>query len=264
MKYLPENWREIATLHYSTLALYGLLIVTCLALFAPAVFGVDLNPYVLGRWLLGLIVFALIGKFLVQHEEGKWVRRAVIGFALLVALWASAPALAAEAEPDWRYQNHDVIDIGTDSRSLSVAVDLIASWEGLRTTAYQDIVGVWTICYGHTETARAGQKRSAAHCRRLLRQDVADYHADLRPSFTEETVLRRLAPYPLRDAAFTSLAYNVGVSAAGGSTAVRRLNQDRVRGACEALTWWNRAGGRVVFGLVRRRTQEQQYCLVGL
>ncbi|ARC87161.1 hypothetical protein B5V46_00185 [Rhodovulum sp. MB263] len=52
---------------------------------------------------------------------------------------------------------------------------------------------------------------------------------------------------------------NVGVAGAGRSTATRRLSEGDVPGACEALTWWNKAGGRVVAGLRNRRTEEYGY-----
>lgn len=65
------------------------------------------------------------------------------------------------------------------------------------------------------------------------------------------------------DAAFTSLTWNIGIGGVCRSTALRRLNDGDLRGACEALTWWNRAGGRVIRGLVNRRADEQTLCLAG-
>nr|WP_231119180.1 glycoside hydrolase family protein [Rhodovulum sp. MB263] len=49
------------------------------------------------------------------------------------------------------------------------------------------------------------------------------------------------------------------MAGAGRSTATRRLSEGDVPGACEALTWWNKAGGRVVAGLRNRRTEEYGY-----
>jgi GH24 family phage-related lysozyme (muramidase) len=42
------------------------------------------------------------------------------------------------------------------------------------------------------------------------------------------------------------------------------LNEQRIAAACEALTWWNKAGGRVYRGLVDRRAEERDLCLEGL
>ncbi|WP_254054886.1 glycoside hydrolase family protein [Pseudophaeobacter sp. EL27] len=67
-----------------------------------------------------------------------------------------------------------------------------------------------------------------------------------------------------RDAAYVSLAYNVGIRGIGRSTATRGLNAGGVAGGCQALTWWNKAGGRVVCVLVRRRTDEYRLCMLGV
>jgi GH24 family phage-related lysozyme (muramidase) len=57
---------------------------------------------------------------------------------------------------------------------------------------------------------------------------------------------------------------NVGIAGAGKSTATRRLNAGDIAGGCQALTWWNKAGGRVVRGLVNRRAEEFALCMDGL
>jgi lysozyme len=61
-----------------------------------------------------------------------------------------------------------------------------------------------------------------------------------------------------------SLAYNIGVGAYCGSTARRRFNAGDYAGGCEALTWWNKAGGRPVRGLILRRNREAKVCREGL
>jgi GH24 family phage-related lysozyme (muramidase) len=142
---------------------------------------------------------------------------------------------------------------------MAVAVPLVAKWEGKRNASYQDIVGVWTICYGHTRTAGPGQVKTDAECEALLAAELKEYREGLHRYFSQTTLEKRLTPE--RDAAFTSLAFNVGISGAGKSTATRRLNAGNIAGACEALTWWNRAGGRVIRGLVNRRKEEKALCL---
>ena len=62
----------------------------------------------------------------------------------------------------------------------------------------------------------------------------------------------------------STLTYNIGVGAFCRSTARRRLNAGNVRGACDAATWFNKAGGRKIPGLVNRRTAEHKLCLEGL
>jgi lysozyme len=130
---------------------------------------------------------------------------------------------------------------------------LIKQFEGLELEAYQDIAGIWTIGYGHTESAQPGMRISEREAEELLKKD-------LRP---REDAVTRLVSVSLNQNEFDALVsfvYNVGVGAFQGSTARKRLNRgDRV-GAAEALTWWNKAtvGGvlRVVTGLTRRRSAE--------
>ena len=161
--------------------------------------------------------------------------------AISLAIWC-APVMAASV-PD----------------TMRIAVPLVAKWEGKRNEAYRDIVGVWTICYGHTHDVKAGDYYTDAQCRAMLREELEAYHLRLLPAFTAAAILP-----PARHAAFDSLAYNVGVSGVSRSTAVRRLNAGNIEGACQAIGWWNRAGGRVVRGLVNRRTEEVELCMHGL
>jgi lysozyme len=153
-------------------------------------------------------------------------------------------------------------DTGLDAAALDIAVPLVAKWEGKRNAAYLDIVGVPTICFGSTRGIKLGDYMSDAQCAALLRAEVAEYQAGFKGYLLPETVAQRLTPQ--RFAAFTSTAYNVGISGIGRSTATRRLNAGDIPGACKALTWWNKAGGRVVPGLVNRRTEEWALCMVGV
>ena len=152
-----------------------------------------------------------------------------------------------------------------EARTVAVASPLIKRWEGVKTAAYLDTIAsppVWTICYGETEGVRAGEVRTMAQCEVGLRRGIIRYRNGLHRHFEPVTIQRRLTPE--RDAAFVSLSWNAGVAAIGRSTATRRLNAGDIRGACEAIGWWNKAGGRVVRGLVNRREDEQRLCRIGL
>jgi len=175
-------------------------------------------------------------------------------FCALLAVCEPAPAL--DDPPEW-------------AETAPVAVPLIERWEGLpcdgqRCEAYLDTIAVppvWTICSGITgPDVGPGDVRTPAECRADLRRLVVTYWTGFRNSLTETGFGVLTVP---TDAAFTSLTYNIGVGAVSRSTAVRRLNTGDVRGACEALTWWNRAGQRVIRGLVNRRTDEHRLCLDG-
>ena len=136
---------------------------------------------------------------------------------------------------------------------IAAIVACIGPWEGRRYTAYQDIVGVWTICEGHTKGVKAGDVATDAQCDEMAAQDVAEHNAGIRACITR--------PMPQNvEIAFTSLAFNAGVGAFCGSTALRRYNAGDDTGACDALNMWVRAGGKVVKGLVNRRAAESALC----
>jgi lysozyme len=133
-------------------------------------------------------------------------------------------------------------------------IDLIKRFEGLELESYQDIAGVWTIGYGHTETAGPNQKISEREAEALLRRDLEP----------RERAVSQLVGVSLNQNEFdalVSLVYNIGVNGFKNSTARRRLNRNDRMGAAEAITWWNKAtvNGvlREVRGLTRRRAAER-------
>ena len=145
--------------------------------------------------------------------------------------------------------------VGNVRMKISEAgIDLIKRFEGLELESYQDIAGVWTIGYGHTETAGPNQKINEREAEELLRRDLAP----------RERAVEQLVSVPLNQNEFDALVsfvFNVGANAFKNSTARRRLNRGDRFGAAEALTWWNKAtiGGvlREVRGLTRRRASER-------
>lgn len=140
---------------------------------------------------------------------------------------------------------------------LAIAGVMGAHYEGTRHAAYQDVGGVWTICQGHTTGVRAGATATDAQCLDYLKTDMDDAY---------RAVLRCItAPISITQAAaFTDAAYNVGPSVVCGSTLQRLANAGDLRGACEQLTRWTKAGGRELPGLVARRQAERDLCVEGL
>lgn len=142
---------------------------------------------------------------------------------------------------------------------LAAIVTFIGGWEGLRTVAYRDIVGVPTICFGETRGVKMGDSRTVEECRVMLGQGITEFAAAV------DRCLTRPERIPDRTyAAFVSLAYNIGQGAFCGSTLARFANAGDLRGACDQILRWNRAGGKVVQGLVNRRKAEHEMCLEGL
>jgi lysozyme len=135
-------------------------------------------------------------------------------------------------------------------------LDLIKAFEGFRSRAYRDAVGVWTIGYGHTSMAgkpevKAGMEISRAEAEIILARDV-DVFAD---------GVRRHVRVVLNDQQFSALvsfAYNVGVGALAKSGVLAAANRGDFAAVPRRLALWNKAGGRVLPGLVKRRAAEAQ------
>lgn len=143
--------------------------------------------------------------------------------------------------------------------AAAAAIALVGVWEGLRLTAYPDIVGKPTVCYGETRGVHLGDRHTKSECGAMLLASLKRHEAGMRKCLK--------APDRIPDksyVAFVSLTYNIGVGAFCRSTAARRLNAGDIRGACEAAAWFNKAGGRKVKGLVNRRAAERELCLEGL
>ena len=137
---------------------------------------------------------------------------------------------------------------------LAIAIAAVGAYEGLSLKAYPDIVGVPTICYGETKNVKLGQTATKEDCDSQLSARLIEFNQGVESCITR----------PLRDnerVAFVSLAYNIGVGAFCQSTVVRRFNAGDKAGACDAILMWNRAGGKVVQGLVNRRVKEREMCL---
>ena len=138
-----------------------------------------------------------------------------------------------------------------DDVALAVEV-LVKPWEGRSLTAYLDTIArppVWTICDGDTDSVKPGMVETPAGCdRRLATKITGVYRAKLVACITSWTS----APLGWR-AMMDSLAWNIGAKAACGSAAARLGRAGRWLDSCVAATAFNRAGGRMVVGLARRR-----------
>ena len=141
----------------------------------------------------------------------------------------------------------------------AAAIALVGAWEGLRLTAYRDMAGIPTVCYGETLGVKLGDKHTKAECDAMLLSSLKKHEAGMRKCLKAPDAI------PAKSyVAFVSLTYNIGVGAFCRSTAARRLNAGDVRGACDAATWFKKAGGRTIPGLVNRRSAEHALCLEGL
>ncbi len=134
-------------------------------------------------------------------------------------------------------------------------IDLIKQFEGCKLTAYQDSVGVWTIGYGWTQPVdgkpiRAGMTIKQETAERLLKTGLVSYESDV----------SRLVKVGLTQEQFDALVsftYNLGARSLSTSTLLRKLNAGDYAGASDEFLRWNKAGGKVLAGLTRRREAER-------
>jgi lysozyme len=133
-------------------------------------------------------------------------------------------------------------------------IELIQEFEGLRTRAYRDAVGVWTIGYGHTSAAglprvTKGMEITQEEADTILKRDIA--------MFSEGVA--RLVKVALTDDQFSSLvsfAYNVGLGNFQNSSVLKSINARDFNSVPHRLALWTKAGGRILPGLIRRRAAE--------
>lgn len=134
---------------------------------------------------------------------------------------------------------------------------LTESFEGVRLTAYQDQVGVWTIGYGHTgPDVHAGLTITQEQANELLLRDVASAVA----------CVNRLVTVQLTQDEFDALAdfvFNVGSGNFASSSVLRDLNASNFVDAASQFERWDHAGGEVVAGLLRRRQAEAELFQTG-
>lgn len=148
----------------------------------------------------------------------------------------------------------------------------IIPWEGLVLRSHLDqFAKIYDVCYGETRVngkpVAPGMSFTQPQCKdMLLRRVHDDYYQQIMacsPNLSK-------APISVR-ASMISGSYNFGVSAWCRSTAKARVEAGQWRAACEAQTAFNRAGGRIVGGLVNRREMgdaqrigEAELCVSGL
>lgn len=131
------------------------------------------------------------------------------------------------------------------------ALDLIKQFEGLKLSAYICPAGVPTIGYGTTKGVRMGDTITAAEAERMLAQDVEKFAKGVR-----EAVKVPLEQHEFD--ALVSFAYNVGLGAFRTSTLLRLLNAGDKEAAAKQFDRWNKAGGKPLAGLTRRRAAERK------
>lgn len=134
-------------------------------------------------------------------------------------------------------------------------IDLVKHFEAFYPKAYQDEVGIWTIGWGHTGlhhndgTVHRGRTITEEEGEALLKYDMNVF----------ERRVDRLIDVDLTDdqyAALVSFDFNTG--GLEGSTLRKLLNTGDYDGAAKQFMRWDKAGGRRLKGLTRRRISEKR------
>lgn len=130
-------------------------------------------------------------------------------------------------------------------RISKTGINLIKKYEGCRLTAYKCPAGVWTIGYGHTAGVKQGMTITQAQADAFLVEDLVKY----------ERKVNKYTKYNFNQAQFdamVSFAYNVGSIDGLTKNGTRTIQQ-----ISDAITLYNKGGGKVLPGLVRRRAEEK-------
>lgn len=129
-------------------------------------------------------------------------------------------------------------------------INLIKEFEGVRLTAYKCPAGQWTIGYGHTKGVYQGMTISQAQANSFLAQDIAEFEGYVnRQSMSFD-------PNQNQFDALVSFSFNLGSKNLG--TLVKNRSSIQV---ADAILLYNKAGGKVLPGLVRRRKAERDLFL---
>lgn len=127
-------------------------------------------------------------------------------------------------------------------------LDLIKHFEGLRLKAYKDPIGIWTIGYGHIKLAKEGMVITEREANAMLEHEIEEYEGYINK--------RNLCLNQNQFDALVSWVYNLGPANLVSSTLLKRLNSNDYWDVPKQIKRWNRGGGKVLAGLVRRRNAE--------
>ena len=128
-------------------------------------------------------------------------------------------------------------------------IDLIKHFEGCELKAYKCPAGVWTIGYGNTKGVQEGDEWSEDHADHMLLVELEEY----------ENYVNTSVDVPLGQNQFDALVswtYNLGGGNLKASTMLKVLNSGDYEEVPNQIKRWNKAGGKVLEGLVRRRQAE--------
>ena len=129
----------------------------------------------------------------------------------------------------------------------NAGLELIKSFEGLRLTAYKDPTGILTIGYGHTKNVTPAMKITEDQADAFLQQDLAS---------AEQAVNDKCKDLYLNENEFSALvSFTFNCGSGNLAKLIKNRSKDQI---ADALLLYNKAGGKTLQGLVRRREAEQK------
>tara|TARA_B100000530_G_scaffold132705_1_gene82713 strand:- start:5271 stop:5696 length:426 start_codon:yes stop_codon:yes gene_type:complete len=134
-------------------------------------------------------------------------------------------------------------------QTSKTGIDLIKHFEGCELYAYKCPAGVWTIGYGHTKGVEPGMQITEQDAEDMLKEELIEY----------ESYINDLVTVGLNQNQFDAMVswvYNLGAGNLKASTLLKVLNAGDYAGVPEQMLRWNKAGGKVLEGLTRRRQAE--------
>jgi lysozyme len=145
-------------------------------------------------------------------------------------------------------------------QTSDAGIKQLQGFEGFRTTPYQDIVGKWTVGYGHLMIPGDGteihQNITVEQGEALLRKDLHTAEECINANCDELT--------QNEFDALVSFTFNLGCSAFERSTLLKFIKAKNFEAAAKEFPKWNMAGGKISQGLLRRRLAEQETFLHGI
>tara|TARA_B100001778_G_scaffold308402_1_gene289136 strand:- start:682 stop:1107 length:426 start_codon:yes stop_codon:yes gene_type:complete len=134
-------------------------------------------------------------------------------------------------------------------QTSKTGIDLIKHFEGCELYAYKCPAGVWTIGYGHTKGVEPGMQITDEDAHNMLVEELVEY----------ESYINKLVTVGLNQNQFDAMVswvYNLGSANLQASTLLKVLNAGQYGEVPAQMLRWNKAGGKVLEGLTRRRQAE--------
>jgi lysozyme len=128
-------------------------------------------------------------------------------------------------------------------------LELLKHYEGCELTAYRCSANVLTIGYGHTKGVTEDMVITQEEADQMLHDEMPEYEGYINDKVTVELNQDQFD-------AMVCWVYNLGSGNLSSSTLLKVLNDGDYDGVPEQMKRWNKAGGKVLNGLTKRRDSE--------